>query len=254
MLWSGCWIWNESGTDTLSTDHQLGTVHFLLAESQGIFTTLLFFFFFFQAAKKLNNVTTVCLVALLKFICNVTCLQVLPYQKGPRFKPGGKLKVQDWVQGTKMEASPSLCYHECKHPCREPKLSTAEQRIQQPREGSTLGMQNKTKRNKKVRNSQSLDFPEKNKEQWKRRSFPLQWVEAWGLWTSSSIALSAGSNTCKTCIWLPGAGDRSWWGPSSCADFSAGPGASVSHNRHLPLRPNLGWGATQNSPSICSPA
>lgn len=89
-----------------------------------------------------------CLVVLLlKFICNVTCSQVLPCQKGPRCKPVGKWKTRGWVLGTKMETSPSLCFHKCKHPFREPEISTAEQRTQQPKESSILDIKKKqTKR------------------------------------------------------------------------------------------------------------
>lgn len=78
-----------------------------------------------------------------KIYLDVACLQLLPCQKEPRCKRVGKWKAEDRDPGTKMEASPSLCFHKCKHLFRVPEPSTAEQRTQQPKESSILDMKNK---------------------------------------------------------------------------------------------------------------
>lgn len=70
----------------------------------------------------------------------------------------GKWKAQDWVLATKMDTSPSLCSHECKHPFGEPELSTAKDTAAE--EDQHLRYTKK----KKVKNSYSLDPHDRNKE------------------------------------------------------------------------------------------
>lgn len=79
-----------------------------------------------------------------KIYLDVACLQMLPCQKEPRCKWVGKWKAEDQDPGTKMETSPSLCFHKCKHLFRVPEPSTAEQRTQQPKESSILDTKKKT--------------------------------------------------------------------------------------------------------------
>lgn len=61
-----------------------------------------------------------------------------------------------------MDTSPSLCSHECKHPFREPELSTAKDTAAQ--EDQHLRYTKGKKKKKKVRNSYSLDPHDRNKE------------------------------------------------------------------------------------------